>query len=287
MENSSLTTLKTKVRAFQNMEKVIGQNKINLDSLQRNNRKEAMRKYLVNQISENIANFDYPEMHTLLNKFFEKLKIPQSLDKIEIQPLPKDMFIKIDKKTLILEEEFIKNTSLEMVKVVIFHELYHKFGQNMEPNMKEVKYLTDYFGFNSIVELDIDADVETFKFLNLEFEKYLQLLYQNLPSDPNWRIPKITRLTGSILSIYISQKYDQKVVLMPELTDNSQNYIACITNGRKFAKSSFLKNLARICCNSSNFTQIGFAKSITILCQEISQELEPQLLKDNSKITKT
>jgi hypothetical protein len=85
----------------------------------------------------------------------------------------------------------------------------------MEPNMKEVKYLTDYFGFNSIVELDIDSDVETFQFLGLGFEKYLHLLHSNLPSDSNWRTPKIVRLVGSILSIYISSKYDQKVVLMP------------------------------------------------------------------------
>ena len=153
MENSSLTTLKIKVRAFQNMEKAIGQNKLKLNSAQRNNRKEIMRKIFgINQISENIVNFDYQEIQILLNKFFEKLNIPQKLDKIEIQPLPKDMFIKVFENKLILEEEFIKNTANpEMVRIIIFHELYHKFGQNMEPNMKEVKHLTDHFGFNSIV----------------------------------------------------------------------------------------------------------------------------------------
>ena len=83
MENSSLTTLKNKFRAFQNMEKAIGQNKLKLNSAQRNNRKEIMRKIFgINQISENIVNFDYQEIQILLNKFFEKLNIPQKLDKI-------------------------------------------------------------------------------------------------------------------------------------------------------------------------------------------------------------
>jgi hypothetical protein len=121
MENSSLATLKIKVQAFQNIEKTLGQNKLNLDTLQRNDRKVIMKKVFgITESNENVNNFDYPEMHTLLNKFFEKLKIPQSLDKIEIQPLPKDMFIKTTENKLILEEEFIKNTSPEMSKVVIF-----------------------------------------------------------------------------------------------------------------------------------------------------------------------
>ena len=74
------------------------------------------------------------------------------------------MFVKIENSTLILEKEFIKNTEPKLIKIVIFHELYHKFGQNMEPNMKEVKYLTDFFGQNAITEMDIDSDVETYKF---------------------------------------------------------------------------------------------------------------------------
>jgi hypothetical protein len=63
--------------------------------------------------------------------------------------------------------------------------------------------------------------------------------------------------------------------------------MACILDGRKFARSSFVKSLAKVCCNSANFSQEGFANSITILCQEISQELESQLLKPSSKTAKT
>ena len=143
----------------------------------------------------------------MLDRFFVGQNIENNITDIQIEDLPKDMFVRIKPPVLILEKDFIENANEVLAKVIVFHELYHKFGQNMNPNMVEVKYMQDYFGPQTIIEMDIDSDVETFKFMkdseNLDFAKYLGLIYDglNFKNDNVPRIFKVSRFLGSLISI--------------------------------------------------------------------------------------
>lgn len=286
------TTLKEKIRAIQNLEDALNKPRTDLNEAQRIERKQFIRQLLgiENNFDSSQLSFDIEKFENIASKFFGKIGMVKPYKNIEIRPLPKDMFIKFDEETLVLEEAFIKTRSPELVVIIAIHEMYHKYGQNLNPDMVQVKYFTDFFGQQTIIEMDIDADVETFQFLmehaDLDFNQYLDLIYTATknasPRASNYstpRIPKTVRSIGSLLSIYASQKSGSKNIFVPNLheVEGGNHYVACISNGRKFAKIPSVKKLINIFFTLTDLSKEDFIDSVYECCEEIYISISTQL----------
>lgn len=236
------------------------------------------------------TNFDIENFENIASKFFDKLGMAKPCKRIEIKPLPKDMFLKFDGETLVLEEAFIKTRSSALIVIIVIHEMYHKYGQNLNPDMIQVKYFTDFFGQQTIIEMDIDADVETFQFLmehaDLNFIQYLELIYNASKNGSTKastyttpRIPKTIRSVGSLLSIYASQKSGSKNIFVPNLheVEGGDHYVACISNGRKFAKIPSVKKLVNLFFTLTELSEKDFIDSAQECCEEIYSAISTQL----------
>ena len=285
-------SLKQRLRAIQNLEDTLGNPRINLNQDERYARSMIIRKLLglENPLNLPDSTFDIAKFAEIMSKFFNKMGIDQAFNRIEIRVLPKDMFIKFEGNILVLEKAFIQSRSAELVIIIAIHETYHKYGQNLNPDMIQVKCFTDFFDQQTIIEMDIDADVETFEFLvenaGLDFNQYLELIYDStkkgVSENPTYatpRIPKIVRSIGSLLSIYTSQKSKSKNILVPNLheIDGESNYVACISNGRKFAKVPSIKKLVNLFLSLTDLSKEDFINTTCEYCEEIYTALSSQL----------
>jgi uncharacterized protein YeeX (DUF496 family) len=299
-DNLNFTQLKTKVQAYRDMENTLGKKNKFLDIQDRKERKRLMLEVLgikqLTKINEKVENFDYKMYENLLVDFFSEIGVPNVFTEIQIVDLPQGMFIKMEPPTLYIEQRFVENSDERFAPICIFHELYHKFGQNMNPNMCEVKYMTDYFGQQTIVEMDIDADVETYTFIeqknNINFKDYLGMIYDGLSlnRDETPRIYKVARFVGSIVSIYFKKENQVKAILYPHINkiNDGQIVIACIYNGRKYAKINMsfseVESVISLYKEPNDVDKETFVHTLENFCISVSSQIKPQLIVKNSNI---
>jgi hypothetical protein len=267
------------------LENSLGTVKSTLTKDERIERNNIMRRLFLLKPQDSVE-VDTEDINSLVMDFFISLNLDKIFNEVQICPLPKDMFINLDHLPILkLEEAMFKSRSLLLVKIIIIHELYHKFVQNMNPDMKQVKYLRDVFGQNTITEMDIDSDVATFNFLEsknqLDFNSYLNIIHSGLTKnyDSMPRVPKITRSIGSILSIYVSQKTSVKHVLVPDLNEitGGKNFLTCISTGRKFATIPSVSSLVQLHYKPYSDSLEEFISLVTERCEECYESLIPQL----------
>lgn len=236
---SSFRKLKDQVSAYRVMEDAIGKDRTSLTNTQKIERKNLIRKTLGIEKPQE-SNFNKPEFNNALVEFFTQLGMKNPFSEIKVIEMPKGMYLHIKPPTLFLEKRFVDSSDEKFVSICILHELYHNFAQNMLPDMKEVKYMTDYFGPQTIAEMDIDSDVETYLLMlkqgQTNFNDYIGLIYDVLssPSDLRPREFKVARFIGSLVSIYFADKTSKKAILYPHINRINENklFFACIADGR-------------------------------------------------------
>lgn len=283
LENPSI---KTKIKAFHQFEALIGKPKSVLNAEERTTRNENVRRIL-NLPNKEVQNFDLVTIKNAVDNFFLKHSLPNNIQKIVIQPLKSGMIMKVlDDTTLILEEAMCKTQTPEFSSLMVVHEMYHKYVQNMEPNMKDIKYYQDYFGQQTIVEMDIDADIETFMLAEkqgtLDFEKYLTAIHKGLSysKDERPRIFKIARFLGSLISIKATLSNNKKLIGFPYLNEINKNklYFAIISDGRKYANLEVeyekTKQVIDLYQNAENYSVDEFVNLLESYCTKVAQQLE-------------
>ena len=186
---------------------------------------------------------------------------------------------------LTIELEAVINHSPRFVQVMIMHELHHKFVQKIEPNMKEVKHQRDYFGDQTITEMDIDADLNTYILFSeqgkFNFNGYLNLLYNELAKDKDYRIrkEKFNRYFGSLLSIYNYTQTRERKIFYPHIDSCNDDtiYFAVIGNGRGFSKCELTESLILKLIQMYHETNKFDAQEFINLHQEVFETITNQI----------
>jgi hypothetical protein len=115
----------------------------------------------------------------------------------------------------------------------------------------------------------------------LSFSDYLKLIYESASknSTVDIRGVKLKRFVGSILSIYASEKSNQKIILLPNVNQFGTEHVdsTCIFNGRKYAKIPNISDLIETYVNKISFDQNNYVESIIDLCEKVFLELSRQL----------
>lgn len=283
----TLTELKLKLNAIHTMEKALGKTVSSMNSSEKLERKEILRKLLgLRQDNHNEYGDELLENILILSQeFCKQHNVQHSFESVKVAPLPQDMFVKVEGNVLLIEKDFISKSDSKLVVVIIIHELYHKFVQNMNPDMVEVKHLRDHFGQQTITEMDIDSDVETYLFLTkkagLNFNNYLQTLYNNHCRNNSQSIPrsiKVIRSVGSLLSIFVTEKTGVKHIITPSLPNFSTQpcYLTCLVNGRKFIKLPNLEPVIGLSSITSSTIE-DYIDQVTTFCNEVYTELKKQI----------
>jgi hypothetical protein len=239
-----------------------------------------------NSVQSNIGGYNFQKfMQALLINYYEYLKIKESIPLIELDDLangrniesfPIENLLKVDSKILTKSNVFFG-------AIVILHDLYHNLKQNVL-SMEDVNTIRDLFGQNEMLMIDIDADVEIFRFFkeyyNYSFVKYLDTLYDGLSvfHDNTTRLPKVQRFIGSIISIYVSEKSD-RVIYFPSLSKISDSLylFSSSKNGLQFNKTqihqSELDEIVEILKNPKLKTKDEFILTLSTFCKKIHNSL--------------
>lgn len=244
----------------------------------------------LHKIDNLVLNFWLEELHSSIKVFMEMQKLDSYylVGNIDIKPLPKGMIMCINSQNkLTIELEAVINHDPIFVQVMIMHELHHKFVQNMKPNMKEANHQRDYFGDQIITEMDIDADLNTYILFSeqgkFNFNGYLNLLYNELAKDKDYRIrkEKFNRYFGSLLSIYNYTQIGERKIFYPYIDSCNDDtiYFAVIGNGRDFSKCELRENLILKLIQMYHETNKFYAQEFISLHQEVFETVTNQINK--------
>lgn len=292
LKELNFSELRSKVKAYHNLE-----NTLNLSPPQNLEEKTA-RKIQMRRVLQLPESQSFQEkinlVKTSLNKtlLVANQKFPNfpTFTDISIIEMVKGMSVISSPPVLYIEKELLNSASVEMINSIVVHELYHSIYQNLSINMEHIKHIEDHFGTQVKAELDIDSDIESFKItsesLGLDFEKHVSMMYESSTfRDQKVRIPKFSRFLGSLLGIYIYQKYNQKIISYPYINNTLENEIpfTCIFEGRKLAKVTvpyqFTLLIKSLTENPQQVSKEIYVKTISNYFQEITNQIYPQLIK--------
>ena len=211
-------------------------------------------------------------------------------NQIKIVEMPSGMRIKSQPPALYLEKALIKNALIELVEIIVLHELYHQNTQNLTIDMKHIKHIVDYFGSQTMHELDIDADIEAFAVLqknkNLSFKKFLEIIHNasTFASD-KIRLGKFSRFVGGILGAKIWDKYGVKIIAFPYLNETITETVVpfcCIAGGRKLATAEIinLDLLKKLHREAKSFEQQDYVEKLNTEVEKIANQIYSQLTKN-------
>ena len=224
---------------------------------------------------------------------FEKIKnsllnlIGSKYSEIEIVEMSSGMCIKSQPPALYLEKALVESASVELIEIIVLHELYHQDTQNLTIDMKHIKHIVDYFGSQTMHELDIDADIEAFAILqknkNLSFKKFLEIIYNasTFASD-KIRLGKFSRFVGGIVGSKLWDKYGAKIIAFPYLNETiveTEIPFSCIYEGRKLAVAEIinLDLLKKLHREAKSFEQQDYVEKLNTEIEKIADQIYLQL----------
>ena len=292
LKKLSFSELKAKVKAYHDLESAISL-PLPKSLEEKTARKIQMKRVL--QLPE--SKTDQEKINSVKASLKKSLSVANSkfsnfptFTDISIIDMAKGMSLISSPPVLYIEKELLNSASLEMINSIVVHELYHNIYQNLSINMEHIKHIEDQFGTQVKAELDIDSDIESFKVtsesLGLDFEKHISMMYESSTfRDQKVRMPKFSRFLGSLLGIYIYQKYNQKIISYPYLNTTLENEIpfTCIHEGRKLAKVTipyqFTLLVKSLTENPQQVSKEIYVETISNYFQEITNQIYPQLIK--------
>jgi 8-oxo-dGTP diphosphatase len=188
-------------------------------------------------------NFSFASyLDEVVSKFYLDKGIKSLSPKIVVENLPEGLNIQhtSDNNILKVDVKIITGTNLFFIAIVVLHDLYHNLKQGISSH-DEVLLVRDVFDYSTMLLMDIDADLEIYKFFvkyyDFNFQKYIETLYQGGDVFRNTiaRMPKMQRFLGSMMSIYHLGNSNQKVIYFPNLTKiHDKIFVLAISDGIKF-----------------------------------------------------
>lgn len=234
----------------------------------------------------NYTNFKFINfLEELISNFYKFNNISATLPKIIIESLPdgSNIHSNFEKNTLHIDIKLLTKTNIFFSSIVILHDLYHNMKQGILSH-DDVLTIRDVFGDVSMLFMDIDADIEIYKFLaeyySFDFNKYLETLHDGAGAFKNTvaRMPKLQRFMGSVLSIYQST-LGSKIIYFPSLTKlHNSMFILSLDGNVKFNKISIknedLEHVMKVFQSVNEYKKEEFVSIIRDFCKKLTLKIK-------------
>ncbi len=118
------------------------------------------------------------------------------------------------------------------------------------PKAKDARFIKDSFGTAVVDFFDIDADISAFlitkKLLpNFSFDEYFSQVLRFLSQFPMTKHHQESRLWGSLVSILLSEKTEERVIVYPEVVHGSYISSMVILLKNRFLKVDLMMDLGK------------------------------------------
>ena len=151
------------------------------------------------------------------------------------------------KRNVFVQSEFLSQTHLSFALLVFVHECIHIYIHDL-PKARDARYVKDCFGTAVMDMFDIDADVSSFLIGKqlcsnpLSVEQYIDFVYRAQESFPMTKQHQACRFIGSLISVFLSDAFDKKIIAYPEIVpfEGEANIILRIEGALFFFKSANL-----------------------------------------------